>query len=378
MSKQDYYDLLGVQKNATADELKKSYRKQAMKYHPDKNPGDDVAEAKFKDLSQAYEVLKDEQKRAAYDRYGHDAFENGGGNSAGGGGGFSSGGGNFSDIFSDLFGDFMGGGQRGGGESANARGSDLRYNLEIKLEEAYNGKQQEVKFKTSVKCTTCNGTGSKDKSAPITCKTCGGHGKVRMQQGFFTVERTCPDCHGAGQVIKNPCGSCGGEGRVQKQKTLSVNIPEGVEDGTRIRVSGEGEVGLRGGQTGDLYLFVTVADHDFFIREGHDLHCKVPITMTTAALGGAIEVPIIDGSKAKVTIPAGTQYGDKLRLKDKGMKVMRSGGRRGNVYIHCEVEVPTKLSKKQKELLQEIEELDGKGTNPRVERFLKKFKSLWS
>jgi molecular chaperone DnaJ len=376
MSKQDYYSLLGVEKNASADELKKAYRKLAMKYHPDKNPGDKVAEAKFKELSQAYEVLKDEQKRAAYDRYGHDAFENGGMGGAGGGAGFDPGA-NFADIFGDLFGDFMGG-RGGGGRTASQRGSDLRYNLEISLEEAFAGKQQKIQFTSATQCDKCTGSGSNDGSSAAACGTCGGMGKIRMQQGFFTVERTCTSCNGAGKVIKNPCSRCGGEGRTRKERTLSVSVPEGVEDGTRIRLTGEGEVGLRGAQAGDLYIFISVREHEFFIRDGHDIHCKTPIKMTTAALGGDVEVPVIDGTRAKVTIPAGTQSSDKFRLKGKGMTIMRAGGRRGDMYIHCNVEVPVKLSKKQKDLLKEFAELDGRGTNPKVESFLKKAKNIWA
>jgi molecular chaperone DnaJ len=375
MSKQDYYSLLGVEKTASADELKKAYRKLAMKYHPDKNPGDKEAEAKFKELSQAYDVLKDEQKRAAYDRYGHAAFENGGMGSASNAGFDPSA--NFSDIFGDLFGDFMGG-KRGGGRSANIRGSDLRYNLEITLEEAFAGKQQKVQFTTAASCDGCSGSGSKDGSKATNCGTCGGMGKIRMQQGFFTVERTCSTCGGAGKIITNPCNRCGGEGRVRKEKTLSVTVPEGVEDGTRIRLTGEGEVGPRGGDAGDLYIFISIKEHEFFMREGNDIYCKVPIKMTTAALGGEVEVPVIDGTRAKVTIPAGTQTDDKFRLKSKGMTVMRSGGRRGDMYIQCNIEIPVKLSKKQQELLKEFGELDGRGANPKVEKFLTKVKNIWA
>lgn len=376
MSKRDYYEVLGVSKNASADELKKAYRKLAMQYHPDRNQDNPEAEAKFKEVSEAYDALKDEQKRAAYDRFGHAAFENGGMGAAGGGGGFHAAGGDFNDIFSDLFGDFMGGGG-GRAREANLRGADLRYNLEISLQDAFKGKQETISFRTAAECGTCHGTGSKDGKAATTCTTCGGAGKVRMQQGFFAVERTCSTCHGSGKMIKDPCGTCGGEGRVAKEKTLSVNIPEGVEDGTRIRLSGEGEIGIRGGQPGDLYLFISVRPHDFFIREGHDIHCKVPITMTKAALGGSVEIPTIDGGKAKVTIPEGTQSGDRFRLKGKGMSIMRAGGRRGDMYIHAVVETPVKLSKKQKELLKEFEEEERKGSSPQVEKFFKTVKKFW-
>lgn len=383
MSTKDFYELLGVEKGATADELKKAYRKLAMKYHPDRNPGDEEAEKKFKEVSHAYDVLKDEQKRAAYDRYGHDAFEQGG---MGGAGGRGQGGFDpnmdFADIFSDLFGDFMGGrgqagGRAGGGRPTQARGSDLRYNLSVTLEEAFAGKQQKIQFTTAATCATCKGSGSKSSSGATTCGTCRGSGRTRVQQGFFTMERTCTACHGQGQVIKDPCNSCSGEGRVRKEKTLSVTIPEGVEEGTRIRLSGEGEVGLRGGPAGDLYIFVSIKPHQFFVREGNDIHCKVPVKMTTAALGGSIEVPAIEGKRARVTIPTGTQSGDQFRLKKKGMTVMRSGGRRGDMYIHTVVETPTRLTKKQKELLQEFESLDEKGAYKEAEGFFSKVKEFW-
>jgi molecular chaperone DnaJ len=385
MSKQDYYQLLGVDRGVSADELKKAYRKLAMQYHPDRNPGNQEAEHKFKEISQAYEVLKDEQKRAAYDRYGHAAFEQAGMGSAGGRsserGGFDPNM-DFADIFSDLFGDFMGGrgtGPSGGAaRSAKTRGSDLRYNLSISLEEAFTGKQQKIQFTTAAACATCKGAGSKDGSAPVLCKSCNGSGRLRMQQGFFTVEKTCTACHGVGQVISDPCNSCAGEGRVRKEKTLSVSIPEGVEEGTRIRLTGEGEVGFRGGAPGDLYIFVSIKSHPFFIREGEDIHCKVPVKMTTAALGGIIEVPSIEGGRTRVTIPTGTQPGDQFRLKKKGMPVMRSGGRRGDMYIHCQVETPTRLTKRQKDILQEFETLDEKGAYSQSEGFFSKVKEFWS
>lgn len=383
MSKQDYYKLLNVQKNASAEEIKKAYRTLAMKYHPDRNPGDKTAEEKFREVSEAYEVLKDEQKRAAYDRYGHAAFDGSGGAGRqwGGSGGFSSGGfdpgANFADIFGDLFGDMMGG-RAGGGSAANRRGADLRYNLEISLVDAFNGKQQKIQFTAGAKCDSCNGSGSKDGSAPIDCKMCSGHGKIRTQQGFFTMERTCTSCHGNGKVISNPCNSCSGEGRVRRERTLIVSIPQGVEEGTRIRLAGEGEVGLRGAQSGDLYIFISIKNHEFFIREGNDLHCKVPVKMTTAALGGDVEVPVIDGTHAKVSIPAGTQTDDRFRLKGKGMTVMNSGGRRGDMYIHTMIEIPVKLSKKQRDLLAEFDALDGRGANPKSESFINKVKGFWA
>lgn len=383
MSKQDYYKTLGAEKGASKDDLKKAYRKLAMKYHPDKNPGDKEAEQKFKEISEAYDVLKDDQKRAAYDRYGHAAFDGtggfGGARSGAGGAGFG-GGFDFSDIFSEFFGGGGGFQQSGGGarRSAKVRGADLRYNLQVNLEEAYSGKKQTIQFTTAAECDLCKGHGSKDGKAPSTCKTCNGSGKTRFQQGFFTVERTCTSCNGLGHVITDPCTRCGGEGRVRREKTLAVNIPEGVEDGTRIRLAGEGEVGVRGGEPGDLYIFINVKEHAFFIRDGHDIHCKVPIKMTTATIGGSIEVPVIDGSRAKVTIPAGTQTEDQFRLKGKGMTILQSGGRTGDMYIHAIVEIPVKISKKQRELLEQFEQLDVRGTNPKVEQFLNKVKSLWA
>lgn len=374
MSKQDYYSLLGVKKDASKDEIKKSYRKLAMKYHPDRNKDDEVAERKFKEINEANDILKDEQKRSAYDRYGHAAFENGGSGGGASAGGFGGGGADFSDIFSDFFG---GGNSRGrSGASTQLRGSDLRYNLTLTLEEAYKGIEKTIKFTTAVKCNTCDGTGSKSKSRPTTCGTCGGAGAVRMQQGFFTVERTCPSCNGAGVIIKDPCGSCAGQGKVNKQRTLEVNIPQGVEDGTRMRLNGEGEIGTRGAGAGDLYIFISIKQHSFFIREGNDIHCQVPIKMTTATLGGEVEVPAIDGTRASVTIPEGTQSGDKLRLKGKGMAVMRSGGRRGNMYIHSQVEMPVKLNKRQKQLLKEFDEENSKGCSPKVDNFFGKVKDF--
>ena len=372
--KADCYETLGVQKGANADEIKKAYRKLAMQFHPDRNPGDKSAEQKFKDVNHAYDILKDDQKRAAYDRFGHAAFENGGGGpgaGAGFGGGFGA---NFSDIFDEMFGDMMG--RRGG--NAQQRGSDLRYNLEITLEDSFKGSQATIRVPTWGACEPCNGSGAAGGSAPVTCPTCGGAGRVRAQQGFFTIERTCASCGGAGRVIKDPCRNFGGSGRVRREKTLQVNIPAGVEDGTRIRLSGEGEMGLRGAPPGDLYVFLSVKPHRFFQRDGADLQCRVPITMPTAALGGSIEVPTIEGSRSRVTIPAGTQSGQQFRLRGKGMTVLRSAAR-GDLYIEVSVETPVNLSKRQKELLQEFDKLGSKssGTHPQSEGFFAKVKELW-
>lgn len=381
MSKRDYYEVLGVAKGADKDELKKAYRKKAMQFHPDRNPGDKEAEASFKEVNEAYEVLKDDQKRAAYDRFGHDAFANGmggGGRAGAGAGGFDFGGG-FADIFDEMFGDFMGGRRGGAGGNANLRGSDLRFDMEITLEEAFSGKTATVTIPTSAPCEPCKGTGGKDGSAPASCPTCGGIGRVRAQQGFFTIERTCPSCHGQGKVIKDPCPSCGGSGRQRKDKTLEVRIPAGVEEGTRIRLSGEGEAGLRGGPAGDLYIFLGIKPHRIFQRDGANIYCKVPIPMTTAALGGSVEVPTIDGSRARVTIPKGTQTGHQFRLKDKGMSVLRSQAR-GDMYIQATVETPANLTAEQEDLLRKFEEA-GKGNehkqSPESTSFFKRVKELW-
>jgi molecular chaperone DnaJ len=373
MAKQDYYDILGVARGAPADELKKAYRKLAMQFHPDRNPGDKAAEHKFKELSEAYDVLKDDQKRAAYDRFGHAAFENGGGPRGGAGPGdfgFASG---FADIFDEMFGDFVGG-RRG---QTGARGNDLRYNLEVSLEDAFKGSAAQIRVPTSVGCDHCKGSGSEAGSRPVTCATCAGNGKVRAQQGFFTIERTCPTCGGAGRVIENPCKGCGGQGRVRREKTLSVNIPAGVEDGTRIRLAGEGEAGLRGSAPGDLYIFLSVTPHRLFQRDGANIHCRVPIPMTTAALGGQLEVPTIDGVRARVTIPPGTQSGHQFRLKGKGMSVLRSPAR-GDMYIEAVIETPVSLTKQQQELLREFERAGDKDkTSPESEGFFAKVREFW-
>jgi len=370
MAKQDFYELLGVGREASSEDLKKAYRKLAMQYHPDRNPGDATAEQRFKEINEAYDVLRDEQKRAAYDRFGHAAFEQGGGR---GPGDFGFAGG-FADIFEEMFGSVMGG--RGGQGGAN-RGNDLRYNLEITLEEAFKGRETQVRVPSLGVCDACHGSGAEAGSHPVNCVTCRGTGRVRTQQGFFTMERTCPACHGAGKVIENPCRSCGGQGRVRKEKNLSVTIPAGVEDGTRIRLAGEGEAGIRGGGNGDLYIFLAVKPHSLFQRDGANVHCRVPISMPTAALGGGIEVPTIDGSRAKVTIPAGTQSGHQFRLKGKGMSVLRSHTR-GDMYVQVSVETPVHLTKRQQELLREFEkEGDSSRTQPESEGFFAKVKEFF-
>ncbi|MBN8185178.1 MAG: molecular chaperone DnaJ [Salipiger thiooxidans] len=380
MSKRDYYDLLGVAKGASAEEIKKGYRKKAKELHPDRNADNPDAEAQFKEINEAYDVLKDADKKAAYDRFGHAAFEGGMGGGGGGrpGGGFQGGQGDFasafSDVFDDLFGDFMGG-RQGGGRQRAARGADLRYNLRVTLEEAYNGLQKTINVPTSVQCGECNGSGAEGGAEPVTCPTCSGMGKVRATQGFFTVERTCPTCSGLGQIIKNPCAKCGGQGRVQKDRALSVNIPAGVETGTRIRLAGEGEAGMRGGPPGDLYIFIEVKPHEIFEREGVELHCRVPVSMTTAALGGDIEVPTIDGGRSRVKIPSGSQSGRQMRLRGKGMPALR-GGPAGDMFIELAVETPVNLTSRQKELLREFEELS-EDNNPESHSFFSSVKNFW-
>lgn len=371
MSKQDYYQTLGISKTASADEIKKAYRKLAMQYHPDRNPGNKEAEKKFKEATEAYEVLKDEQKRAAFDKYGHSAFEQGGG--AGGFGAWQGGFNDFSDIFSsfgDIFGDLGGG--RGKKRSSAVRGSDIRYNLEITLEEAFLGVSKKVSFSIASVCSACSGSGADGGSKPIECSTCKGSGKIRAQQGFFIVERSCTTCAGTGHIIKNPCKTCHGEGRVEKEKVLSVKIPAGVENGNRIRLAGEGESGARGGQAGDLYVFIAVKDHKFFERKGDDIYCEIPIKMTTAALGGTVEIPIIEGGAAKLSIPEGTQTNDQFRLKSKGMVVINAGGRRGDMYVKIFVETPIKLNAEEKSLLGQLDKLIGEKSNPKSSGFFGK------
>lgn len=349
--KQCYYEVLGVSKTASGDDLKKSYRKLAMEFHPDRNPGNKEAEHKFKVLSEAYDILRDEQKRAAYDRYGHAAFEQGGGGQGGGGFGFDFGAG-FADIFDEMFGDMMG---RRGGRQGPARGQDLRYNMEISLEESFHGKKASITIPSSIACEKCKGSGSKDGAAPSTCPGCRGAGKIRSQQGFFTVERICPTCHGGGKVISDPCQKCGGGGRTRKEKTLDVTIPPGVEEGTRIRLAGEGEAGMHGAPAGDLYIFLAISPHRMFQRDGANLFMRMPIPMTTAALGGEVEMPVIDGSKIKVQIPPGCQNGHRFRLKGKGMSVLRSTAR-GDMFLEAAIEVPVNLTDKQRKLLEEFEQ----------------------
>ena len=373
MSKRDYYEVLGLSKGASADEIKKGYRSKAKELHPDRDTSVPSAESKFKEANEAYDVLKDPERKAAYDRFGHAAFEGG----MGGGGGqrqgdFSSA---FSDVFDDLFGDFMGGGQRGGGRSRASRGSDLRYNLEISLEDAYSGLQKSINVPTSVQCSPCNGSGAAGGSEPSTCPTCSGMGKVRASQGFFTVERTCPSCSGMGQVISNPCSSCGGQGRSNKDRSLSVNVPAGVETGTRIRLSNEGEAGLRGGPAGDLYIFIEVREHKIFQRDGNSLFCRIPVSMSGAALGGDIEVPTMDGGRSRVKIPAGSQSGRQMRLRGKGMPAIKSA-QKGDMFIEIAVETPVNLTSKQRELLREFEALS-EDNNPESKSFFSSVKSFW-
>ena len=377
MAKRDYYETLGVARGATEADIKKAYRKKAMDLHPDRNQDDPHAETRFKEVNEAYDCLKDSQKKAAYDRFGHAAFENGGGagfRPGGNGADFASA---FSDVFDDLFGDFMGGGRQGAGRQQRAaRGSDLRYNLRMTLEEAYSGKLATITVPGSVACDTCNGTGAEGGAEPSTCPTCAGMGKVRAQQGFFTVERTCPTCSGRGQIIKNPCKACAGAGRVRKDRSLNVSIPAGVETGTRIRLAGEGEAGLRGGPSGDLYIFIEVSPHPIFERDNQNLYCRIPVSFTTAALGGEIEAPTLDGGRTRVKVPAGVQSGKQLRLRNKGMPALRSSGVAGDLYIELAVETPVNLTARQKELLREFEAA-GANNHPETQDFFSRVKGFW-
>ncbi|MCO5081848.1 MAG: molecular chaperone DnaJ [Rhizobiaceae bacterium] len=370
--KADFYETLGVQKSADDKELKSAFRKLAMQFHPDRNPGDAACEHKFKEINEAYECLKDPQKRAAYDRFGHAAFENGG-MGARGAGGFGAGG--FTDIFEDIFGEMMGGRQRRG-PGGREHGADLRYNMEITLEEAFAGKTAQIRVPASIACTECSGSGAKPGTQPVTCAMCHGHGKVRASQGFFSIERTCPACNGRGTTIKDPCTKCSGQGRVVEEKSLSVNIPAGIEDGTRIRLANEGEAGLRGGPPGDLYIFLSVKPHELFQRDGADLYCKVPISMTTAALGGQFEVATLDGTQTRVKVPEGTQNGRQFRLKGKGMPVLRQP-QVGDLYIQVAIETPQNLSKRQRELLEEFEKLSSKENSPQSSGFFSRMKDFF-
>ncbi len=371
MSKRDYYEVLGVQKSADDAALKSAFRKLAMQHHPDKNPGDKTAEIKFKEVNEAYQVLSDPQKRAAYDRFGHKAFENGGG--PGGPGGAD-----FGDFMSDIFESFFGGGGQGGGRGRGGRerGADLRYNLEITLEEAFAGKTADIRVPTSITCEACSGSGAKPGSKPRQCATCGGYGRVRAAQGFFSIERTCPTCGGRGEVIDDPCKACQGAGRVTRDKNLSVNVPAGVEDGTRIRLAGEGESGLKGAPPGDLYIFLSVKPHAIFQRDGSDLFCRVPISMTKAALGGEVEVATLDGAKTMVKIPEGTQTGKQFRLKRKGMPVLRSSDV-GDLYIQMQVETPQNLTRRQRELLAEFDKESSGATHPESAGFFGRMKEFF-
>ena len=368
----DFYELLEVERTADEAVLKTAYRRLAMKWHPDKNPGDTAAEHKFKAISEAYDVLKDGQKRAAYDRFGHAAFRQGGGGTQDFGG--------FSDIFESVFGEFMGGGGRGQRRGGPTRGNDLRYDLEMTLEEAFNGRQATLTVEVAAACEPCGGNGAKPGTSARACTTCGGGGRVGMRQGLFMVERTCPACHGQGQIIADPCDSCGGAGRVEKQKTLNVNVPKGVDDGTRIRVTGEGEAGTRGGPAGDLYIFVHLKSHPIFKRDGTVLFTVAPLSITLAALGGEIDVPSLDKQQTSIKIPAGTQGGKQFRVRGKGMPSLNGGGA-GDLVIEVEVETPVKLTARQRELLEEfraIEGTEGGRNTPKSQGFFDKLKDAWS
>ena len=379
MSKEDYYETLGVGKSSNEAEIKQAYRKKAMRYHPDKNKGDKESEKEFKKINEAYYVLKDKEKKAQYDQFGHQAFENGGPgfkdfNFRGG----------FSDIFEEMFGDFdddiggIFGGRRSGRTNTKEYGADLRYDMEVSLEEIFSGKKIVIHVPTKIKCKTCDGNGHESNSKPETCPTCEGHGSVRASQGFFTIQQTCPECRGAGQIIKNPCNTCEGAGRVGKKKSLSVDIPAGVEDGTRIRLSGEGEAGHKGGPSGDLYIFIKEKPHTIFKRDAENLYCRAPISMITATLGGNIEVPTLDGSVVKVKIPSGTQTGSNFRLSNKGMPIVRQSGK-GDLYLEALVETPVNLSTNQKDLLKKFDgDKNKKTTSPQSEGFFDRLKDLWN
>ncbi|WP_137719378.1 molecular chaperone DnaJ [Methylobacillus flagellatus] len=375
MAKKDFYEVLGVNRDASDEEIKKAYRKLAMKYHPDRNPDNPKAEESFKEAKEAYEILSDEEKRGAYDQYGHAGVDP----SMGGGGGGGAGFGNFSDAFGDIFGDIFGGGGGGGRRSNVYRGADLRYNMEISLEDAARGTETKIRIPVMSECETCHGSGARPGTQPVTCTTCNGHGQVRMQQGFFSVQQTCPKCHGSGKMVKEPCPTCHGGGRVKQHKTLSVKIPAGVDEGDRIRLSGEGEAGVNGGPTGDLYVVVHLKPHEIFKRDGANLHCEMPISFTTAALGGEIEIPTLDGH-AKMKIPAETQTGAVFRLRGKGIKPLRSN-ELGDLMCHVVVETPVRLTERQKELLREMEEInqtDSAKHSPREKSWMTKVKDLFN
>ena len=374
MAKKDYYDILGVNKSASKDEIKKAYRTTAFKYHPDKNPGDKAAEEKFKEASEAYSVLSDDKKKANYDQFGHAAFEGGGG--GGGFSGFDTS--SFSDIFEDFFSDFTGGSSRGSGRrSSGNRGNDLRYDVSISLEDAYKGLDKKILYTTYKKCNSCKGSGAEPGSKPVECDYCDGRGKVRSNQGFFTVQQTCPQCDGYGETISKACSTCRGNGKVQSEENISVKIPKGVDDGTRIRLAGKGEAGSKAAGNGDLYLFISVQNHSLFKRSEENLFFELPIGFADAALGVTIEVPCIDGSKVKVKIPAGTQYGKQLRLKEKGMPILRRNSY-GDLYIRIIPEVPVSLTKRQKEILEEFKELENTKISPTIKSFFEKAKKFWS
>ena len=374
MAKRDYYDVLGVSKSASKDEIKKAYRKLALKYHPDKNKGDKTAEEKFKEGSEAYHVLSDDKRKNNYDQFGHAAFQSGGGQSGFSNFDFSS---SFSDIFEDVFGDFgFGGSTQSRRGRRNNRGNDLRYDISIDLNDAFEGKEEKINYTTYKKCKTCSGSGAKPGSRPSACSYCGGQGKVRSNQGFFTIQQTCPECSGVGEQISNPCSSCGGAGKTQSNESVSVKIPKGVDDGTRIRIAGKGEAGTKGGSNGDLYLFISVEPHDIFKRSEENLFYELPISLADAALGATVEVPSIDGGKTKIKIPSGTQSGKQLRLRGKGMPVLKRN-LFGDLYIRVVTEVPTSLTKRQKELLSEFKDLEDNKSNPLIKSFFDKAKKFW-
>lgn len=378
MSERDYYEVLEVSKTAGADEIKKAFRKLAMKYHPDRNPGDKEAEARFKEINEAYEVLKDDQKRAAYDRYGHQAFAGGmGGGNPFGGFEFNFGGGGFSDIFSQVFSDFMGGGRPGAQAAYARRGDDVRYNMEISLEEAFTGIEKEIKIPSSVTCEECHGHGTKDgKEAPV-CPHCQGSGRVHLQKGFFVVEQACPHCHGSGRLVSEPCAKCKGRGFINQEKTIKVKIPTGIEDGTRMRIPGGGEAGIRGGEAGDLYVFISIKTHKLYTRDGANLYTQVPISMVCAALGGKLEIPSIAGEKIEMSIPLGAQNDQVVKIKGQGMTTLRSGSR-GDLFVKLRVETPVNLSAKQKELLEEFRAISkDDACQPESKSFFDKIKDLF-